>query len=348
MQVSFGAIQRFCLFVGTIVLLNLSGCAGSHRTDIARTLRSEFSAPEGSPQIIAAYQPWFGRSGHIDVGYNSQDSNVLAQQVEHAKDLNIKAFVVNWYGPSHDFEDRSYAALQRVSSEHGFKTAIMYDESVDDPSRATQQAISDLQYAYEHYIGPKSSMPAGAYLSYDGRPMIFVFPKSGDTDWKRVKQAVDGWEHPPILLYEDQDAKDWGAFDGYYAWVSPGKKGWAHDGSNWGRNYLESFYQRLSGEPDKVAVGAAWPNSHYQVERHRLRQNPRRLPQPSPPLLPRRSPATVPHDRYLERLRGRNSHRTRHRRLRRQDRNSTARWRIEPFAVANGSTATDTNNIHHL
>ncbi|PYY02309.1 MAG: hypothetical protein DMG64_12040 [Acidobacteria bacterium] len=226
MQVSFGAIQRFCLFVGTIVLLNLSGCAGSHRTDIARTLRSEFSAPEGSPQIIAAYQPWFGRSGHIDVGYNSQDSNVLAQ---------------------------------RVSSEHGFKTAIMYDESVDDPSCATQQAISDLQYAYEHYIGPKSSMPAGAYLSYDGRPMIFVFPKSGDTDWKRVKQAVDGWEHPPILLYEDQDAKDWGAFDGYYAWVSPGKKGWVKDGSNWGRSYLEDFYSRMSKQTEKIAVGAAWP-----------------------------------------------------------------------------------------
>ena len=166
---------------------------------------------------------------------------------------------MNWYGPSHDFEDRSYAALQRVSSEHGFKTAIMYDESVDDPSRATQQAISDLQYAYEHYIGPKSSMPAGAYLSYDGRPMIFVFPKSGDTDWKRVKQAVDGWEHPPILLYEDQDAKDWGAFDGYYAWVSPGKKGWVKDGSNWGRSYLEDFYSRMSKQTEKIAVGAAWP-----------------------------------------------------------------------------------------
>src|SRR5205814_2679351 len=107
MQVCFGAIQRFCLFVGTIVLLMPSGCAGSHGTDIARTLRSEFSAPEGSPQTIAAYQTWFGRSGHIDVAYTSPDSNVLAQQVEHAKDLNITAFVANWYGPSHHFEDRS-------------------------------------------------------------------------------------------------------------------------------------------------------------------------------------------------------------------------------------------------
>ena len=200
-----------------ISLLGISGCAGSKRVDIARTLRSEVSSPEGSPQIIAAYQPWFGRSGHIDVGYNSQDANVLANQVEHAKDFNIKAFIVNWYGPSHDFEDHSYAALQKVSAEHDFKTAILYDESVDDPSRATEQAISDLQYAYEHYIGPHATVPRDAYLTFDGHPMVFIFPKSGDTDWKRVKQAVSGWQQPPVLLYEDDDAKNWGAFDGYYA-----------------------------------------------------------------------------------------------------------------------------------
>jgi hypothetical protein len=259
MHESFRRIQSCLFFCCSIALLLVTGCAGSKRADIAQTLRSEVPAPEGSPEIIAAYQPWFGRSGHMNVGYNSQDVNVLTQQVEHAKDLNIKAFVVNWYGPSHDFEDHSYAMLQRVSSEHDFKTAIMYDESVDDPSRATEQAISDLQYAYDHYIGPHSSTPPSAYLTYDGRPMVFIFPKSGDTDWKRVKQSVSGWEQPPLLIYEDGDPKNWGAFDGYYAWVSPGKKGWAHDGSNWGRNYLESFYQRLSGEPDKVAVGAAWP-----------------------------------------------------------------------------------------
>jgi hypothetical protein len=259
MQAFARRIQLVLLICTVFAALVLAGCAGAKRTDLASTLRSDVSAPSGSPQIIAAYQPWFGRSGHINVGYNSQDTSVLAQQIEHAKNLNIKAFVVNWYGPSHDFEDRSYALLQHAASEHDFKTAIMYDESVDDPSQATQQAISDLQYAYDRYIGPHASEPASAYLTYDGRPMIFIFPKSGDTDWKKVKQAVSGWQQPPELIYEDADAKDWGAFDGYYAWVSPGKKGWAHDGSNWGRGYLEDFYSRLAAQPDKIAVGAAWP-----------------------------------------------------------------------------------------
>jgi hypothetical protein len=243
-----------CLSILTLVV----GCANK-RADFAKTLQRETPAPTASPEVIAAYQPWFGRSGHMNVGYNSQDTNVLAQQVEHAKDLNIRGFVVNWYGPSHDFEDHSYSLLQRVSSEHDFKTAIMYDESVDDPSRATDQAISDLQYAYEHYIGPHASIPRNAYLTYQGHPMIFIFPKSGDTDWKRVKAAVSGWEQPPYLIYEDEDSKGWGAFDGFYAWVSPGHRGWAGDGSNWGRAYLDYFYSNMAKQPDKIAVGGAWP-----------------------------------------------------------------------------------------
>ncbi|MBV9437198.1 MAG: hypothetical protein JOZ44_14160 [Acidobacteria bacterium] len=251
-------LRAFFVLCSFSLLLLIAGCAAK-KPDLSRALHSEVSAPDGSPQIIAAYQPWFGRSGHMNVGYSSQDTAVLTQQVEHAKDLNIKAFVVNWYGPSHDFEDHSYALLQKVAAEHDFKTAIMYDESVDDPTQSTQQAIADLQYAYDHYIGPKASAPSNAYLTYDGRPMVFIFPKSGKTDWKQVKQALGGWEQPPELIYEDQDPRDWGAFDGYYAWVSPGKKGWARDGSNWGRSYLEDFYSRLSKEPNKIAVGAAWP-----------------------------------------------------------------------------------------
>jgi hypothetical protein len=50
------------------------------------------------------------------------------------------------------------------------------------------------------------------------------------------------------------------AFDGFYAWVQPGQRGWQPDGSNWGREYLENFYIRMNNEfPTKMAVGAAWP-----------------------------------------------------------------------------------------
>jgi hypothetical protein len=50
------------------------------------------------------------------------------------------------------------------------------------------------------------------------------------------------------------------AFDGYYAWVQPGKDGWARDGSNYGEDYLNYFYRNMQEHhPDKIAVGAVWP-----------------------------------------------------------------------------------------
>src|SRR5262249_46086683 len=129
------------------------------------------------PTMLAAYLPWFGQPGHINVGYSSQDRVVIGQQIDQAKQLGIAAFVVNWYGARHTFEDHAYTLMQQVASEKSFKVAIMYDEADSEPAGETDAIVSDLQYAYDHYIGPQAVVPRGAYLTYDDRPMIFIFPK---------------------------------------------------------------------------------------------------------------------------------------------------------------------------
>ena len=102
---------------------------GCGKADFRKTLRSSgLQAPEGGPVVLAAYQPWFGRSGHIDVGYSSQDRTVLQRQIEAAKSLGITAFVVNWYGSRNHFEDQSYALMQQLSEPLDFHVALMYDE----------------------------------------------------------------------------------------------------------------------------------------------------------------------------------------------------------------------------
>ncbi|GAC1657810.1 MAG: hypothetical protein NVS9B15_19200 [Acidobacteriaceae bacterium] len=238
--------------------LALTGCPSGN--NMASELRTNIQAPNGQPRILAAYQPWFGREGHIDVGYSSQDRTVLARQIRQAQQLGISAFVVNWYGPSRDFEDRSYGLLQRVAAENHFEVALMYDESGDNAEEATNNAINDLNYAYDRYFGPHASVPASAYMRIDDRPVVFIFPKSGDTDWRRVRDNMKGWAQQPILIYKDLKVKDPSQFDGFYAWVSPGDAGWSSDGSNWGREYLDKFYSAMTRDyPDKIAVGAAWP-----------------------------------------------------------------------------------------
>ena len=86
------------------------------------------------PTMLAAYLPWFGQPGHINVGYSSQDRVVIEKQIDEAKQLGIAAFVVNWYGQHHTFEDKAYTLMQQAASEKQFKVAIMYDEDDSDPA----------------------------------------------------------------------------------------------------------------------------------------------------------------------------------------------------------------------
>ena len=242
-----------------LALLFLGALTGCEHAGGRRTAQAAFRPAQGGPVVLAIYQPWFGDSEHIKVGYSSQDRGVVERQIEQARSLGIESFVVDWYGPDKSFMDRAYALMQNVAAEKDFHVALLYDET-SDGEHATETTVADLQYAYQHYIGPQAGQSRSAYLTYDGRPVIFIFPKSHKTDWVRVRRDLSSWEQPPIFIYEYAENIHAEPFDGLYAWVNPGGRGWARDGSHWGGEYLENFYSRMTSEyPDKIAVGAAWP-----------------------------------------------------------------------------------------
>jgi hypothetical protein len=248
----------YLLILCSAVLLT----AACPKADMHKTISSQtFQTPGNYPVMLAAYQAWFGHRSHINVGYSSQDRVVIQQQMARAKQLGIVGFVVNWYGPVKDFEDRAYSILQDVANTSNFQVAILYDESESNAGgESTDTTIRDLEYAYKHYIGPNSEIPNTSYLRYNGRPVIFIFPKGGKTDWNKVRRAVDQWQDRPLIIYKDGNAKYAQSLDGFYAWVHPGKSGWQHNGSEWGRDYLNDFYATMTSKyPDKIAVGAAWP-----------------------------------------------------------------------------------------
>ncbi|HUI82781.1 MAG TPA: endo-1,3-alpha-glucanase family glycosylhydrolase [Candidatus Binatia bacterium] len=250
--------RRLNLPAMALALLLLSGC---HRTGLHSSLAANsFIGGASEPTMLAVYLPWFGQPGHINVGYSSQDRVVMEKQIDQAKQLGIAAFVVNWYGAHHAFEDRAYTLLQQVAAEKDFRLAIMYDEDDRDPAAETDAVIADLQYAYDHYIGPHAVVPRNAYLQYQDRPMIFIFPKGGHVDWNRVRQTTGSWDIPPLLIMKDAHPQMATDFDGFYAWVNPGSQGWQANGSNWGQQYLDNFYRTIVTQyPNKIAVGAAWP-----------------------------------------------------------------------------------------
>jgi hypothetical protein len=206
------------------------GMAGCAEKSINKLLKSEARGPEGPTTMLAVYEAWFGEPDHISVGYSSQDRVVLQKQIEQAQSLGLSGFVVDWYGTRKPFIDSSFSQMEQVALEKNFKVALMYDEVEEDLSRMTENAIAQLDYAYKNYIGPDAPNHA-AYLQYHGRPMIFIWPRGGKTDWNRVREYLNTWAQPPVLIYKDEPSPYSELFDGYYAWIHPGRVGFNNDGS---------------------------------------------------------------------------------------------------------------------
>lgn len=241
-----------------VLMLGLVALLGCQHANLRQTLRQNLNPARTQPEVLAVYEPWFGEPDHVDVGYSTHDRVVLARQIQEAQNLGISAFVVDWYGQRKPFLDASFALLEQAAGPAGFKVALMYDEP-EDSADPTTAAIDALDYAYNQYIGPQAPNQV-AYLTFEGRPVIFIWPRGKNTDWNAVRRHVQGWQSPPVMFMEDGSGRWANVFDGFYAWVKPGEEGWSSDGSNWGRGYLEGFYRKMKEKyPDKIAVGAAWP-----------------------------------------------------------------------------------------
>jgi hypothetical protein len=247
------ALLSLCL----LFFIMAGGCTtpGAHHS-----LLQNGQAPALSPKLLAVYMPWFGDHTHIDVGYSSEDPAVLQKQIDQAKHMGISAFVVDWYGESRPYSDHNFALLQQTSSENHFQVALLYNESEDEDSQATDAAMAAFDEAYKNYFGPAAKY-RDAYLTFNGQPVIFIFPKRGHVNWNRIREHCSSWDRSPILFYKDQPPEQYANdFAGSYAWVQPGPGGWTADGSNWGEQYLENFYKTMRDKhPDKIAIGGAWP-----------------------------------------------------------------------------------------
>jgi hypothetical protein len=240
-------------------VLSFAVLLGSSRGEDVTQILRQYTAQASSPQVLAAYMPWFGDKSHIDVGYSCHDPATLRRQIDQAVGMGISGFVVDWNGSRRPYTDKSFALMEQIASRKSFRVALLYNES-EDAAHSTDEAIDDLDEAYYSYIGPNAAYH-DAYLTYDGRPVIFIFPKGGHTDWNRLREYTSHWSAAPLLFYKDNVPSQYSnAFDGFYAWVHSGPQGWTANGSDWGKQYLENFYKKMQDKyPGKLVVAGAWP-----------------------------------------------------------------------------------------
>jgi len=240
------------------IALFLHGCSGAGSPlGASQPPQLKYKASGKAPEILALYEGWFGLPNHISVGYSSHDPAVIHKQIREAKSMGISAFVVDWYGDREPFIDQSYALVQKIAAKEHFRVAMIYEETNQEEG-ATDETIADFTMFRDTYLAPHAPGHE-AYLTYQGRPVIFVFPRGGHTDWDKVRAVVNSWNPAPLLINENLPGKYADDFDGFYAWINPGPKGWAADGINWGNQYLTDFYRTMLAKyPDKIIVGGAW------------------------------------------------------------------------------------------
>ena len=242
-------------------------CEGTNNTSASQHYRgSRGNAPPGNvsklpirsllysgsqTRIYTRYMPWFGDAHHRDVGYRSDNREQVARQVADMISRGIAGAIVDWYGPNSGSKNESTVLVMQEAERQNFEFAVSEDagslaECQKRGCDVTQQLISDLGYAAEHFEG------SPAYLRFDGRPALFFFGlEKYAIDWRSVRHALP---LNPLLFFRNSGAFSNPDSDGAYSWIAPETAG---PGDPMALEYLERFYSKAQTS-DKIAMGSAY------------------------------------------------------------------------------------------
>ncbi len=139
--------------------------------------------------VLAYYYAWWGPGDFSGIPfqapqpYNSDDVNVMRQQIGEAQSAGIDGFVMSWYGNG-DRTDSNLAKLMDLGAQSGFKVTVHFETphfwGVDD-------VVAQLKAFYANRINHP------AIVTYQGRPVIFFWRAStyDNATWSFIRSQVD-------------------------------------------------------------------------------------------------------------------------------------------------------------
>jgi len=175
--------------------------------------------PGSTTKIFAHMVAWFGGSGHMDVGYRSDDPAQVHRQVEDMISRGIQGAIIDWYGAGNTTVNNASILVKQEAEAHAgqFEFDIMedggalFEAAVANQCDVTDQLLSDLNYIATQFE------TSSAYLQINGRPVVFFF--GVDTyyvDWSRVEASA---ANHPLLIFQGRDGLQRTISDGAFQWV---------------------------------------------------------------------------------------------------------------------------------
>lgn len=202
-----------------------------------------------STKVFAHLLLWFGQSGHMNVGYNSNDAGQVHNQITDMISRGIDGVIIDWYGPNNPIDQATQLVMNEAEKHPGFAFAIMIDAGAMGQSSCRgcspqQQLTQLLQYVEQKYF------PSSAYFKIGGQPVVtnFNIEYAYSIDWSAVSGAVPV---APRFLFQDSAGFSHSMSDGSFAWVMP-------QISDYGMSYLSGFYDAGMKFGSLETVGAAY------------------------------------------------------------------------------------------
>jgi hypothetical protein len=206
--------------------------------------------PGATTKIYAHMVLWFGQSNHMNIGYSETNAAQVQSQIDDMVSRGIDGVIIDWYGPGNSIDQATQLVMAAAESHPGFTFAIMIDQGAIEwyscQGCSPQQAlITDLQYMESTYF------PSPAYMTLQGQPVVTNFNVSlsyPSVDWNAANAALS--THP-AYIFQNNNGFTAPLTDGSYAWVMPTT-------TDYGMNYLTSFYDAGMVYPNEQTVGATY------------------------------------------------------------------------------------------
>lgn len=98
--------------------------------------------------------------------YDSNDENVIEQQVDWAQEAGINCFIISWWGNG-TFEDKALSHIRNVCEREKFNFTVYVENTT-----SIDQMVGNLTYLFTNYT--KSS----SWHKINGRPVIFIYQRA--------------------------------------------------------------------------------------------------------------------------------------------------------------------------
>ena len=235
-------------------------------TNISKLDTHTLLYPGFNGKIYAHVEPWWGSSGHPNIGYSSGDPAEVQKQITDILSRGLDGEVVDWYGPG-SYEDGTVKTLFSVTpSNPNFSVIVEIDVGAMNwhscyPTCNATTAATNLFTTMGNLFFSSPS-----YAKVNGRPMALEFgfetlslpsgyPSGWNVvDWNAVQSQVPG----NMALYH----RNLGGFSkaqsaGAFSWMEP--KTTSTEPVNYdGTDELTWFYGQSYTVDASKTVGAVW------------------------------------------------------------------------------------------